>query len=1088
VAKILRGKILLIVLVLIVNGYNSAFASGNNGIIFIENKGQFPEQVRFYAEIPGGMLFIEENTLTYSFKDPNQTTRNVHLLNPKTRPSKGEISNHYALKVRFIEANSNVDMQGKNTSMAKYNYFYGNEPDKWATGARGFKKILIKEIYSGVNLEISSANNQLKYDLLLEPGANPACIQMHYDGASSLDLVNNKLNILLPYFTLQEQIPASYAICDSVSRAVNSSYRLTNNIVSFEVGHVDKDEALVIDPLLVFSTYSGSPSDNWGNTATYDEQGNGYAGGMTHSERPIGAFIGNFPATAGAYQTQSAGGWDVAISKYDSAGSNLLYATHLGGSGTDVPQSMIVNAAGELLILGVTGSGDFPVSLDAYANKFSGGSNHTLILGVDFTSGSDLFIAKLSADGSQLLASTYIGGSDNDGRLADDDDLARNYGDESRGDIIFDADGNILVASRTASVDFPLINGYSNNYHGGATDAIVIKMSGSLDSLIWGTYIGGGGTDVALSIKLDSSNNVFVAGGTTSSNFPLSKGAYQENYNGGSDGWVALLTSSGDSLIASTYIGTSEYDQVFFLDLDVNEDVYLAGQTEGLYPKTAGIYANGNSGQFIHKLSHKLDSSIFSTTINTIGRTIPAISLTAFLVNECDNIYLAGWGSPRENFSSGAKNFQLNTIGLPVTSDAYQLATDGSSFYLMVLSGDATELLYATHLGDANSFVHVDGGTSRFDKHGIVYHSVCASCFGDSSFPTTEGAWSQQNGSTGCNNALFKFDLASLRARIQTNTVAFDNPGIGGGCLPFEVVFENNSTGGKIYEWDFGDGHLLLTESKDTIVHLYKQPGEFRVELRAFDPNTCISEDFAYTTINVFEPNFSLEGETIICLGGSSQLNVTGGSVYVWLPVEGLSDPTIANPVASPLDTTTYKVSIINFEGCNFEDSITINVVTPIEVSISLEQNNVCQGSRKISIINNSEFAGSVTWDFGDGAVADEWEPEHTFAEDGNYEIRAVLVNQACSQELILNVNIQQLNIPNVLTRNDDGINEVLKITSSNPVNLSIFTRWGTKVYSEASYQNNWRGEGLASGIYYYEAVLVNNEVCSGWIQLLDGT
>ncbi len=1067
-------------------GWLPVVVQAQKTINFIENKGQWPEQVKFSAEIPGGVLFVGANTLTYAFADPQQRAATAHSRHLAVAANHPEVVDYYALKVSFLGADPAAGVTGKQLTPALYSYFLGNDARQWAAGARGYRGVVINGLYPGIDLEIYADARKVKYDLRLAPGADPACVQMYYQGAEKLVVKQGVLTIHTPFQTLEEHIPASYALCEGNARPLPANYRVAGELVSFAVGPVAEGEAVVIDPLLVFSTYSGSEADNWGNTATFDAQGNGYAGGMTQTTRG-GQYLGEFPATPGAYQVTSAGGWDVAILKFDSAGQNLLYATHLGGSGTEVPQSLLVNEAGELLILGITGSRDFPVTANAYDSAYNGGSNYQLLGGVDFYGGSDIFVAKLSADGSQLLASTYIGGTGNDGNLPGEDLLARNYGDESRGDINFDSRGNIIIASRTGSNDFPAGNGYRSAYAGGATDAVVFKLSAGLDSLLWGTYLGGNGTDVALSVKIDSLDNIFVAGGTSSADFPVTATTYKPTYAGNVDGWVAHLTGSGDSLIAGTFIGTTGYDQVFFLDLDAEDEVYLAGQTDGNYLHTSGTYVSGYTGQFIHKLSGNLQTTRFSTTINTRGRALPALSLTAFLVNDCDNIYLSGWGSDQANFSGNNNNFVLNTLGLPITQDAYQATSDGSSFYLMVLSGDARELLYATHLGDANSLVHVDGGTSRFDKHGIVYHSVCASCFGDSSFPTTEGAYAPQNGSTGCNNALFKFDLASLRARLRTNSLALDNPGLTGGCLPLDVVFENLSTGGEVYEWDFGDGRQRTVYSQDTLVHQYTRAGTYRIRLRAYDPNTCIAEDFAYARITVSAPDFAVYGDADICFGSAAPLLATGGQTYLWSPTEGLDDPTIPNPVATPADTTVYKVRIYNTNGCDYEDSVTVNVVPEIGLAVRVEPAGQCEGSREIVIVNESEYATKVRWDFGDGGFSEDWQPVYTYAADGQYQITGKLANAKCAAEVRLTVDIQQLNIPNVLTRNADGLNDVLTITSANPVDLKIFNRWGALVYQQRAYQNNWQGTGLPGGIYYYEVILANHEVCTGWVHLLDG-
>jgi len=1065
---------------------NSIKAQSHQGIIFIENKGQWAEEVKFAADIPGGKMFIEETSLTYSFANPDNSFKNLshaHLLTNSTSVASKE---RHAMKVEFVDAGSRNQTIGVTPLITTYNYFLGSDTTQWASGVKGYKKVFINDIYEGIDLEISSDADRVKYDFKLAIGANPNCIQMQYDGTLGLEINEETLQITTPYHTLTEVIPASYASCGNRTRNVESRYKLEGKIVSFDVNGIEPDESLVIDPLLIFSTYSGSMADNWGNTATYDENGNGYAAGMTNPSRG-GTYLGEFPATSGVFQEESGGGWDVAILKFDSAGQDLLYATHLGGSGTEVPQSLLVNEAGELLVLGITGSTNFPVTSNAYDQSYNGGTNHQLMGGVDFQNGADLFVAKLSADGTKLLASTFIGGSLDDGRLEGENPLARNYGDESRGDINFDSQGNIIISSRTSSTDFPMTNGFDSTYNGGITDALVFKLSKNLEQLIWSTYLGGSGTDVALSVKVDFEDNIFVAGGTTSADFPTTPNVLNPTYLGEVDGWVAHLLNDGSGLISSSYVGTPSYDQVFFLDIDSNNEVYLAGQTEGLYPISSGIFTQGTSGQFIHKVSANLENSIFSTVINSNDSAIPSISLTAFLVNDCNNIYMAGWGSPAQNFSnSGNNNFQLNTNGLPVSSDAFQPNSDGSSFYLMVLSGDASELLYATHLGDQNSLVHVDGGTSRFDKHGIVYHSVCASCSGDSSFPTTDGAWSEKNGSIGCNNALFKFDLASLRARIQTNNLVLDDPGLEGGCLPLDIVFENFSIGGEIYEWNFGDSQNRISTTLDTIIHTYKEAGVYSVSLRATDPNTCISEDYAYTTITVSDPNFTLSDDVNICQGSSIQLYATGGSSYHWFPITGLSNGSVANPIASPNDTTTYVVEINNINGCKQVDSVTVNVVPSIEIDISIEQLNLCEGSRKILVINNSINATNISWDFGDGTIQNEWKPNHEYLQDGEFVVSATIFNEVCEQEFEQSLNIKTLFIPNVLTRNNDGKNDFLEITSAYPVDIEIFSRWGKIVYKEDNYANSWNGEGLTNGVYYYQVILKNDEVCRGWVQLLD--
>ena len=1079
VDKVKEVLLLLFLLMASIRGISQGTAYG----LFVENLGQYPEEVSYYSEFSDGTLFIAEDGLTYVFRDQPAGGSKIAKIDHHARVAPGP-QNAYALKVKFLDSNPSKSISASEERPTRYSYFYGSDPERWIRGARTFNTIRIEDLYPGIDMSLSAELGSIKYDLILDPGIDPATIRMLYDGATSMKLEAGQLHFEIPFAEFNERIPASYAVLNGSRRKVDCSYALSDNLVSFANIDIGEDEQLIIDPLLVFSTYSGSPSDNWGNTATFDDFGNAYSGGITASSRG-GFFLGEFPASAGAYQTESGGGWDVALLKFDSAGTDLLYATYLGGAGSDVPQSLIVDQNGDLLILGVTSSIAFPTTENAFDRTFNGGSSFELLSGIPMANGSDLFVARLSADGSQLLSSTLLGGTGNDGMLENLNELARNYGDESRGDINFDSEGNVLIASRTESVDFPVLNAYDSSFNGG-TDAVVLSLKDDFSSLNWSTYMGGTASDVALSIKIDSSDNVFVAGGTSSSDFPVTDSVFQTAFGGQVDGWIAHLKSSGDSLIASSYLGTSEYDQTFFLDLDADEDVYLAGQTTAPYPVTPGKFSSGQSGQFIHKLSNDLSRSLFSTVIGQEGRTDPNISLTAFLVNDCDNIYLSGWGSPiiiQDN-----NNFLLQTNGLPITSGAYQTSSDGSSFYLAVLSGDASELLYSTHLGTANSMVHVDGGTSRFDKNGIVYHSVCASCpADDSSFPTTDGAFAQTNISAGCSNAVFKFDLASLRARIQTNDLSFGKPGLDQGCIPLDVVFENKSTGGEVYEWWFGDGTSLTAFDKNPIIHQYQNPGTYQVVMRAFDPNTCIAEDYAYTTIVASTTEFKVIDDQDLCAGETLQLTASGGTSYQWFPQEAFTDANVQNPLVTPADTITYFVDIRHVNGCAHQDTITVNVVPKVQVDIKIEQSDICEGGQTLVIENRSDTFTDIAWDFGDGEFSEEYIPEHVYKENGEYLLQATIANHICVETIQQRIPVVEMFVPNVLTRNADGLNDTFKITSAFPVDLHVFNRWGQLVYQQLDYQNDWNGGDLTAGTYYYDVVLPTGEQCNGWLQIMDG-
>jgi hypothetical protein len=842
---------------------------------------------------------------------------------------------------------------------------------------------------------------------------------------------------------------------------------------------------------LIFSTFSGSTADNWGSTATPGERGTLYSSGIVRY-----ALGGEFPATPGAFQTTYGGNYDVALLKYDSTGSQLLYASFLGGSSNETPHSLVRDYNDDLLVLGTTSSANFPITAGAYQTAFAGGTPVFSDVIERYPSGSDLFVARISADGAQLKACTYLGGSLNDGLNAWPGPLTRNYGDEMRGDIITDSLGFVYVCSVTASADFPAVDGLARPFAGN-TDAVVVKMAPNLDGLVWASFIGGNDYDAGYSIKLDSLLNIIVSGGTTSADFPVTPTAYQPAYAGNVDGWIAKISPSGQTILAATYTGTQEYDQVYFVDLNAQNEVFVFGQTTGPIPVTPGVYHNPNSGQFIQRFTPDLSGLIYSTVFGS-GIGMPNISPTAFMVNQCNNVYAAGWGGVINSLRGYWPNTS-RTTGMPVTPDAIQTQTNGSDFYFIVLTEDADELLYASFLGGPQTWVHVDGGTSRFDKTGIVYHAVCAGCFGGyDDFPTTPGAWSNTNNSLNCNNAAFKFDLATLRARLQTNTVDFSMPGINQLCYPDSLRLENLSTGGEVYEWDMGDGTRFTRFDKSSFLYQYQQEGTYVIKLKAIDLNTCTAVDSAQTVVRVFKNNAWVQPDDNLCYGSSYQLQASPGFSYQWISEDGTFISTLPEPVVAPLDTTRYFVTIISPDGCVKRDTVKINVIPEIKVKMHYELLTDCFSRPLLLVRNETEKKPDEEFyfDFGDGVTSSLSEVVHHYEQDGHYTIKLVGIKEGCAYQTAINLPIFLIKVPNAITPEDSpGYNDTFFIqygadgsspfNYNIPVSLKVFNRWGYKVYESADYRNNWSGQGLEAGIYFYELRIGSVGVCKGFVHVI---
>lgn len=1062
-------------------------------IRFVKNQNQWEKDILYRAEIPGGYVFIGAHSLKYVFYDTKATSR-IHVHPTKdpgaridvTQPDGDRIKAH-GVEVFFLQANPQSSIEATGETPEKRNYFLGNDPGKWASEVSSYTEIYYRNIYPGIDLKLYSQNASLKYEFIVAPRADVNQIQLHYKGASALSLQEGTLQVKTTVNTMTETKPYSFQPQNGAEKEVASRFVLNKDILQFEFPKgYNRNLPLIIDPYLVFSTYSGSFSDNWGFTATPDAEGNVYSGGIE--------FGSLFPATIGAFQFRFAGQVDVAILKYNPTGNTLLYATYLGGINAELPHSMIVNANNELIIMGTTGSGNFPVTANAYDSTFNGGENIFTDAAIEYISGSDLFVAKLNTTGNILMGSTFLGGSSNDG-INISAQVIKSYGDEFRGEVNIDERNNIYIVSTTVSPDFPLVNPVSPAL-GGSQDAVVARFDPELTSLQWSTYFGGSGYDAASGIRVGKSGSIYICGGTTSSDLPAGAGTIKPSLDDTEDGYIAKFLDG--VLVTATYLGTPSRDNAYLLDLDMDENVYVMGVTFGSYPVSAGVYQNANGKQFIHALHNDFTQTLFSTVIGS-GRNVPDISPTAFMVNDCGFIYLSGWGGA----VNGERGITYsNTSGLPTTEDAlqrnshlYTLNLDnrviGDDFYLMILDQNAGSLLYATFFGSPQGFNHVDGGTSRFDKNGTVYHAAC-SCRDNSSFPTTTGVWSRKNNgdvinpdntapNDGCNNVAFKFDLEGIKADFDIT--GNGTLGVVEGCAPFNASFANTSEGGKTYLWNVAGNSSTSLYPEDIVLD---KPGEYLVTLKVFNPQTCQKVDSVSKVITVYPARFNVSPGVKICPGGSTQLKAEGGIKYEWTPVAGLSDPASAQPIASPRLTTNYTVTITNEYNCVERRTVLVEVQNEISIDFNLVVDSECGKPARVRFTNNTAGGENFLWIMGNGDTLRGEVPEgyEYPIEGGIFEVILKVFTGPCAYTSSQVLTIESGALPpNVITPNNDEANQTFVAPNLNS-KLEIYNRWGKPVYANDSYQNEW-GPEVPNGVYYYLITSPQGTRCKGWIHVL---
>jgi hypothetical protein len=741
----------------------------------MENKGQFEKKIHYQAEFSTHSIYLDHKGFSVLLRDNDKWSEIVsgfhnhkgHKLNSNIEDS-GLLGFQY-IQYEFIGANM-TQHSGTQSNAEYYNYFIGDDQSKWASNVKKHTKVRYTNIYPNIDLEFEAIDRRFKYNFILNPGSDIKDILVDIKGAEGIRITDDRVYVDTRFGEYSEVMPISYEVEGGVSTQIKMKYTKRGEYIGFETPFFKTKVRTVIDPEVIFATYSGSSVDNFGFTATFDEDGNLYSGGIVTS--PYNEFPnGRFPTTPGAYDlTFNGGSWDIGISKYSEDGATAVYITYIGGSADDYPHSLIVDENNNLIVFGTSMSSDYPALNDSYDDSYNGGT--------------DIVLTKLNSTGSALVGSTFIGGSADDGiNRRDDDGIGRSptkirntnyfYADDYRGEVNLDDLGNIYVATSSESNSFPISVDAAQAIYTGSQSGVVFSLDPGLRQLRWSTYYGGNGKDALYSIDLNSQNEVVIAGGTTSTNLAGVEDGYQSTNSGGiAEGFICKLDPTGKSILGATYFGTSSYDQILLAELDQEDRIYVAGHTEGNFGVKGNVYSNANGKQFVSRFSANLDSLELNAVYGS-GRSLPDITINAFLVDECGKVYVSGWGTDSERAGQNLRN-------MPLSPNAFQSTTDGQDFHLIVFTENLAALDFATYYGGNRTGDHVDGGTSRFDKKGIVYQSVCSSCPNNypsmtqiSDFPTTAGAFSENNPSPRCSNVSFKLAMVNYNQKPEMEEVEF---------------------------------------------------------------------------------------------------------------------------------------------------------------------------------------------------------------------------------------------------------------------------------------------------------------------------
>jgi Abnormal spindle-like microcephaly-assoc'd, ASPM-SPD-2-Hydin/Beta-propeller repeat len=737
-------------------------AYGNLPLRFEANRGQADPRVRFLSRGSGSELFLADaeavlvltKPLSYD-SEPAQDVLTTPSFLPKIAKNRTGVQST-ALRFSLAGAHPSPQVTGIDRLPETSSYFIGNDPSRWVIAAPNFSRVAYRGIYSGVDLTYYGSGRDLEFDFDLAPHADPSQIRLKIEGANSLTASSDgDLVVATAAGEVRINRPEIYQLAGSRREKVDGSYVLaSNNEITLQLGAYDTNRALIVDPVIQYSTFFGGTTADSATGIFVDTSGNAYITGVTSST--------DFPVTAGVLQSNLRSSHSNAfISKLSANGSVLLYSTYLGGTGAngDGAAGIAADSQGDAFVTGFTASPDFPT-----VNAFQGTLKNA---------GTNAFVAELNPSATALLYSTYLGGS---GLL----------GDFGQG-IVVDSTGSAYVAGVTSSADFPLQGPIQGTLKSSGSTGFVTKFSATGSALVYSTYLGGSGShDAALAIALDSSNDAFVAGTTNSTDFPTTTGAFQPALNGGGlNAFLSEINPGGSALSYSTFLGGSSMQGgvAAGLALDSTGAAYLTGGTTATdFPTTPGAAQTSAQGS---------DTHAFVSKINPAGQGPSDLVYSTYLSGSDGNDFGTGIAvdaTGNANVTGGAASTDF-----PVTKGPIQPApkSAGGNAFITRLNPAGSVFLYSSTFGGSNAKGDV-GNDIALDSSGNAY--VAGITF-SSDFPTTSGSLLPNfRASNGNSNGFVTKLSANAVIGISPASLDFGSVLLNIASQPQLVTFTNNST------------------------------------------------------------------------------------------------------------------------------------------------------------------------------------------------------------------------------------------------------------------------------------------------------
>ncbi|TLY27567.1 MAG: hypothetical protein E6K63_10590 [Nitrospirae bacterium] len=675
---------------------------GKLPLYFVENQGQVDARVAYFLQGRDTTVYFTSQDVTIALTGPaaaaeasgSRAFARPVGLRPVAEPNGAR--ERWAVKLDFLGANSGIRPIAQNPTPAVISYFKGPR-EQWKVGLRTYGSLVYRELWPGIDLVFTGTATRLKYSFLLQPGADPARIKLAYRGATVTLTGTGELEVSTPVGSFRDERPLAYQELEGQRVEVAAAYVLSSEAptgaqgYSFRLGPYDRDQPLVLDPaMLVYAGYLGGTGTDIGHGISVDSAGNAYVTGDTTSSEA------SFPVTGGPDLTFN-GVTDAFVAKVNEAGTALVYAGYIGGTGIDVGNRIAVDSAGHAYVTGGTSSSEasFPVT---------GGPDLT------FNGVIDAFVAKVNEAGTALDYAGYIGGT----------------GIDVGNGIAVDSAGHAYVTGGTSSSEasFPVAVGPDLTFNG-IQDAFVTKVNAGGTALDYAGYLGGTGLDGGFGIDVDSTGHAYVSGSTQSSeaSFPVMVGP-DLTFNGIQDAFVAKVKADGTGLVYAGYLGGTDIDQSLGIAVDSTGNAYVTGRTtssEASFPVAVGpdLTFNGIQDAFVTKVNAGGTALVYAGYLGGTG----VESGLGIAVDSAGHAYVTGFT-------------QSSEASFPATGGP-DLTYNGGDFdaFVAKVKADGSGLDYAGYIGGTGTDV---GSGIAVDSAGNAYVTGYTES-SEATFPVTGG-------------------------------------------------------------------------------------------------------------------------------------------------------------------------------------------------------------------------------------------------------------------------------------------------------------------------------------------------------------